>query len=135
VAFDGGRFIAHGTKLAVVSAAAAAAGIAEPFFARASREKDVPFGGGRACTDWNLRDHQSVVLPVALRSGARQVPPNGEQRILKAAKAAVQSGKLFRKVTLRHAQHFIGDVPSAGGRGQRLSILFVEINHLIDGYT
>ena len=45
VALDGPRLIAHGTKLADVSAAAAAAGIAEPFFARVPREKNVPFGG------------------------------------------------------------------------------------------
>jgi predicted DNA-binding antitoxin AbrB/MazE fold protein len=45
VAPDGPRLIAHGTKLATVTAAALAAGIGEPFFARVSKEKDVPFGG------------------------------------------------------------------------------------------
>jgi predicted DNA-binding antitoxin AbrB/MazE fold protein len=45
VALDGPRLIAHGAKLADVSAAATAAGIAEPFFARVPREKGVPFGG------------------------------------------------------------------------------------------
>jgi predicted DNA-binding antitoxin AbrB/MazE fold protein len=45
VALDGRRLISHGTKLSDVSAAAAAAGIAEPFFARVPREKGVPFGG------------------------------------------------------------------------------------------
>jgi predicted DNA-binding antitoxin AbrB/MazE fold protein len=45
VALDGARLISHGTKLADVIAAAAAAGIAEPFFARVPREKDMPFGG------------------------------------------------------------------------------------------
>jgi len=41
VALDGPRLISHGTKLADVSVA----GIAEPFFARVPREKNVPFGG------------------------------------------------------------------------------------------
>jgi predicted DNA-binding antitoxin AbrB/MazE fold protein len=45
VALDGPRLVAHCAKLADVSAAAAAAGIGEPFFARVPREKDVPFGG------------------------------------------------------------------------------------------
>ena len=45
VALDGPRLIAHGKKLADVSAAAAGAGIIEPFFARVQSEKDVPFGG------------------------------------------------------------------------------------------
>ena len=45
VALDGPRLVAHGAKLADVSAAAAAAGIGEPFFARVPRDKDVPFGG------------------------------------------------------------------------------------------
>jgi predicted DNA-binding antitoxin AbrB/MazE fold protein len=45
VALDGPRLVAHGPKLVEVSAAAAAAGIGEPFFARVPREKDVPFGG------------------------------------------------------------------------------------------
>jgi predicted DNA-binding antitoxin AbrB/MazE fold protein len=45
VALDGPRLVAHGTKLAAVTAAATAAGIAEPFFATVSREKAVPFGG------------------------------------------------------------------------------------------
>lgn len=40
-----------------------------------------------------------------------------------------------RIATLRDAQHLVGDVPSAGGRGERLSILFVKINHLVDGCT
>jgi predicted DNA-binding antitoxin AbrB/MazE fold protein len=45
VALDGRRLISHGPKLADVSAAASAAGIAEPFFSRVSTEQDVPFGG------------------------------------------------------------------------------------------
>jgi predicted DNA-binding antitoxin AbrB/MazE fold protein len=45
VALDGPRLIAHGEKLADVSAAAVAAGIVEPFFARVQWEKDVPFAG------------------------------------------------------------------------------------------
>jgi predicted DNA-binding antitoxin AbrB/MazE fold protein len=45
VALDGPRLIAHGEKLADVSAAAVTAGIIEPFFARVQREKDVPFAG------------------------------------------------------------------------------------------
>ena len=40
-----------------------------------------------------------------------------------------------RIATLRDAQHLVGEVPSAGGRGERLSILFVKINHLVDGST
>ena len=53
VALDGPRLVAHGAKLADVSAAAAAAGCGEPsaqelkahFFARVPRDKDVQFGG------------------------------------------------------------------------------------------
>lgn len=45
VVLDGPRLVAHGAKLAGVIAAAAAAGIGEPFFARVPRETDVPFGG------------------------------------------------------------------------------------------
>ena len=45
VALEGPCLIAHSTKLADVSAAAVAAGVAEPFFARVPREKNVPFGG------------------------------------------------------------------------------------------
>jgi predicted DNA-binding antitoxin AbrB/MazE fold protein len=45
VALDGPRLIAHGEKLAVVSAAAKAAGVVEPLFARVPRDKDIPFGG------------------------------------------------------------------------------------------
>ena len=45
VALDGPRLVAHGLKLATVSAAASAAGVTKPFFARVPREKDVPFGG------------------------------------------------------------------------------------------
>ena len=45
VALDGSRLVAHGEKLADVSAAATAAGIEEPFFARVPRETGVPFGG------------------------------------------------------------------------------------------
>ena len=44
VALQGGQLIAHGARLATVSAAARAAGIAEPFFASVP-EKDLPFGG------------------------------------------------------------------------------------------
>ena len=45
VALDGARLVAHGEKLAAVSAAAKAAGVAEPFFASVPRDKDTPFGG------------------------------------------------------------------------------------------
>lgn len=45
VALDGPRLVAHGARLADVNAAATAAGVAEPFFARVPKEKDVPFGG------------------------------------------------------------------------------------------
>jgi predicted DNA-binding antitoxin AbrB/MazE fold protein len=45
VALDGPRLVAHGEKLASVSAAARAAGVIEPFFARVPRDKGVPFGG------------------------------------------------------------------------------------------
>jgi predicted DNA-binding antitoxin AbrB/MazE fold protein len=45
VALDGPRLVAHGEKLAAVSAAAKAAGVVEPFFARVPRALDIPFGG------------------------------------------------------------------------------------------
>lgn len=45
VALDGPRLVSHGGKLAAVSAAAKAAGVSEPFFARVPRHKDLPFGG------------------------------------------------------------------------------------------
>jgi predicted DNA-binding antitoxin AbrB/MazE fold protein len=45
VALDGPRLVAHGVKLAIVSAAAKAAGVIEPFFARVPRDRDNPFGG------------------------------------------------------------------------------------------
>jgi predicted DNA-binding antitoxin AbrB/MazE fold protein len=45
VALDGPRLVAHGEKLANVSAAAKAAGVAEPLFARVPRDPDMPFGG------------------------------------------------------------------------------------------
>ena len=45
VALDGPRLVAHGLKLATVSAAAKAAGVIEPFFARVPRHRDTPFGG------------------------------------------------------------------------------------------
>ena len=45
VALDGPRLVAHGEKLAAVSAAAKAAGVIEPFFASVPRDKDMPFGG------------------------------------------------------------------------------------------
>ncbi len=45
VALDGSHLVAHGARLADVSAAAAATGVAEPFFARVPQDKDVPFGG------------------------------------------------------------------------------------------
>ena len=44
VALHGRRLIAHGPKLAAVSAAARAAGIADPFFASVP-DRDLPFGG------------------------------------------------------------------------------------------
>ncbi len=39
------RLVAHGDKLAEVSAAAKAAGVTHPFFARVPRDKDLPFSG------------------------------------------------------------------------------------------
>lgn len=45
VALHGHSLVAHGEKLANVSAAARAVGIAEPFFARVPRDGNVPFGG------------------------------------------------------------------------------------------
>jgi predicted DNA-binding antitoxin AbrB/MazE fold protein len=45
VALDGPKLVAHGEKLAGVSAAAKAAGVNEPFFASVPRDKDLPFGG------------------------------------------------------------------------------------------
>lgn len=45
VALGGPRLIAHGEKLAAVTAAAKAAGVSEPFFARVPRDADLPFGG------------------------------------------------------------------------------------------
>lgn len=45
VALDGSRLLAHGTKLADVSAEAAVSGAADPFFARVPREGHLPFGG------------------------------------------------------------------------------------------
>ena len=45
VALDGPRLIAHDERLASVSAAARAAGVAEPLFARVPRDKEIPFGG------------------------------------------------------------------------------------------
>ncbi len=44
VALQGQQLIAHGAKLATVSAAARAAGITEPFFASVP-DRDLPFGG------------------------------------------------------------------------------------------
>jgi predicted DNA-binding antitoxin AbrB/MazE fold protein len=45
VALDGPILVAHDKKLASVSAAAKAAGVIKPFFARVPRDKDLPFGG------------------------------------------------------------------------------------------
>jgi hypothetical protein len=45
VAINGPSLVAHGKELASVSAAARAAGVPEPFFARVPRDKDTPFGG------------------------------------------------------------------------------------------
>jgi predicted DNA-binding antitoxin AbrB/MazE fold protein len=45
VALNGSRLVAHGVKFTDVSAAASAAGIEDPFFARVPRETGVPFGG------------------------------------------------------------------------------------------
>ena len=45
VALDGPCLVAHGEKLAAVNAAAKAAGVTEPFFARVPRDRDLPFGG------------------------------------------------------------------------------------------
>jgi predicted DNA-binding antitoxin AbrB/MazE fold protein len=43
VALDGSRLVAHGPKLAAVSAAARAAGVVEPFFASVPDDRDLPF--------------------------------------------------------------------------------------------
>jgi predicted DNA-binding antitoxin AbrB/MazE fold protein len=45
VALDGPSLVAHGERLANVRAAAKAAGVIEPFFARVPRDKDTPFAG------------------------------------------------------------------------------------------
>lgn len=45
VAIQGPRLIAHGAKLADVSAAAKAAGVNDPFFASVPEDSDVPFAG------------------------------------------------------------------------------------------
>lgn len=45
VALAGPRLISHGVKLAEVREAAEAAGVAEPFFARVPRDRNLPFGG------------------------------------------------------------------------------------------
>jgi predicted DNA-binding antitoxin AbrB/MazE fold protein len=45
VALQGRNLVAHGEKLAIVSAAAKAAGIAEPFFARVPKDRGTAFGG------------------------------------------------------------------------------------------
>lgn len=45
VALEGPRLISHGAKLVEVREAAEAAGIAEPFFARVPRDRNLPFGG------------------------------------------------------------------------------------------
>jgi hypothetical protein len=45
MALDGPVLAAHGEKLASVSAAAEAAGVSEPLFARVPRDRETPFGG------------------------------------------------------------------------------------------
>lgn len=45
VAIQGPRLIAHGAKLADVSAAAKAAGVNDPFFASVPEDPDIPFAG------------------------------------------------------------------------------------------
>ena len=45
VALDGGQLVAHGLRLAAVSAAARAAGVEEPFFASVPDDRDLPFAG------------------------------------------------------------------------------------------
>lgn len=45
VAIQGPRLIAHGAKLADVSAAAHAAGVTDPFFASVPEDPDIPFAG------------------------------------------------------------------------------------------
>jgi predicted DNA-binding antitoxin AbrB/MazE fold protein len=45
VALDGPNLVAHDERLAIVSAAAKAAGVSEPFFASVPRDQDTPFGG------------------------------------------------------------------------------------------
>lgn len=45
VALHGTRLLAHGPKLADVSAAAEAAGVTDPFFARVPQANDLPFAG------------------------------------------------------------------------------------------
>ena len=45
VAIQGPRLIAHGSKLADVSAAAQAAGVNDPFFASVPEDPDLPFAG------------------------------------------------------------------------------------------
>lgn len=45
VALDGARLIAHGAKLATVSAAAIAAGVDDPLFAHVAANRELPFAG------------------------------------------------------------------------------------------
>jgi predicted DNA-binding antitoxin AbrB/MazE fold protein len=45
VALEGGRLVAHGTQLALVSEAAEAAGVEEPLFAHVPASKELPFPG------------------------------------------------------------------------------------------
>lgn len=45
VALDGGRLVAHGVKLGIVSAAAKSEGIEEPLFAHVPDDNELPFAG------------------------------------------------------------------------------------------
>ena len=45
VALDGSRLIAHGAELAIVSAAARAAGVNRPLLTHLPPEGELPFGG------------------------------------------------------------------------------------------
>lgn len=45
VAIEGSRLVAHGERLALVKAAANAAGVSDPLFARVPMDPEAPFGG------------------------------------------------------------------------------------------
>jgi len=79
VALHGNDLVAHGPKLAVVSAAARAAGVEEPFFASVPDDKDLLSAAGRmyrlefASLHWYASEQVGISVPVVLTSGANTV--------------------------------------------------------------